>query len=309
MKKVLTFLAIASLVAVSCGGNKNNPENEVPAGEPAPAIQEANAGTLQFDPNGNDALVIDFEKNNLKGLKITELDFFRGGSYLGKGYPSEPGAKAEIPYVYFSGTFTMENGMYKLFGDAKFTLKIEGNKITATVGGKTVTVNGSFTGSKAPTTTLEKALCVSWKLSSLEAVIASPSFKHKWTGAEACDLKGVAQYINEHSTTKLNEAAFEGYKIESINVNADPKTIAVVFVKDGVEPDPDPIVGNWSNLNIQNGTFKYHLETQLQGKLFKGDAEGKIEFKSNYTQAIVTLDVTSTTNNLSGQVILTLARI
>lgn len=298
--KVLSIFAIASLAVVSCGPqNKNNPTSTK---DPAPAAQEANAGKMVFDPNGNDALILsrpDKSDPNLKeDINVVELEFFRAGAFLGKALPI---VKAVADPIYFSGTFSKVGNVYKLLGDIKVDLEVKGNgKVEATKeGGEKVTVTGSYTPSSAPTNNFEKGLCVSWTISQIEAAIDSPKVEHKWSGTDACDLKGIAAYINQHGG-KLNLDAFEGYVIESIDVNASPKTIVVNF------KGANPVVGEWSNLNISNGSFKYHLETQLSGKLFKGDADGTIQFNDDYSMVTISLDVTS--NELNGKVILTAKR-
>lgn len=298
--KFTTLFAIASLAIVACG--PKNKENITPV-DPAPAAQENNAGLMVFDPSGNEALTL--SRTNEQGQKedvdVEELQLFRGGAFLGKGKVRP--TKGELPTVYFSGTYIKVGNTYKLTGDVTVEIEVKSNNtISVTVGGSTVTVTGSYKPSTAPTSGIEKALCVSWKLTQVEAAIASPKVEHKWTGAAACDLKGIATYINQHGGN-LKVDAFEDYVIKSIDVNADPKTIVVSFEKEGVQP----VVGQWSNLNINSGTFKYHLETEISGKLFKGDADGVITFNADYTEVNIALDVTS--NELNGKVILTAKRI
>lgn len=309
--KVLSLFAIASLAVVSCGPqNKENPHG-TPTKDPAPVVNEANAGIITLDSEaGKDVVLSLKDKNNeLLEFNLLDVEFFRAGTFLGKGLIVSLPPKSDIALrkssgskIYFSGTFSKTGSVYKLSGDVAAEIKVDGNNISVTFGGKTVTVSGGFQQATPPANNFLKGLCVSWKITQLEAAITSPDVQHKFNNNDACNLKTIAHYINSKGG-KLDENAFEDYVIASINVNADPKTIVVNFEKKGVEP----VVGQWSNLNITDGKFKYHLETQLSGKLFKGDADGVISFNDDYSVVTISLDVTS--NELNGKVILTAQRI
>lgn len=294
LKVFASLLAVAALLSVSCTNKK-----DVPSGEPAPAAQEDNAGLLTIDNQDNVPVIISGQEDD---VDLESIEFMRGGAYSGKG--RVPASKALAPGdpVYFGGTFTFKDGVYTLKGALAGTIKVDGNKLSINLGGKTYdNIQGSFTKTPAPSNNIEKALCVSWKITSLEASLEKPAAKHKWTGAEACNLKAIAEYINEKGGD-LDADALKDYVIKSISISPAPKyTILVDFEKSGIAP----VVGTWNAATISNGTFTYSMVTGMSGEFFQTNASGKFSFSADYKTVTLTVNIASTYDDLKGTVILT----
>jgi len=282
MKKILFAAAIAAL-AISCG--KKAPEI-------APAKQEAHAGTVEIT-----GTPIQTQLKSGVHVNITQIEFMRDGVYIGQGYED---VKAETPIHYFSGTFTVNGEEFILSGDFSCKIKVNGKDITFTLPGSEVTSSGTFTETPPPTTDIEKALFVNWKISQLEVAIDRPSISHKFTGAQASNMGTIAEFVNANQKqVELDVETFQKYVISTISLSS--KSVVINFT----DPQIEPITGKWlgSGISITNQTFKYKLNAEMDGKLFEAEASGSFTFSSDFNTVTITLNVES--NEMNGKIIIT----
>ena len=281
MKKILSFAAFCALL-VSCGGNnaettiQNFPEQKV-------------AGKTEFVENQEPELPLqDYETN----IIVTSIEHMGNGTYLAEGYET---AKA-LHRIVVTGRFSSEidgstTTIKYLTGPlAGITLVKENSSYHFTYSGGDVTAPGTFTPTPTPTDPVLAALCgARWKFSYIEAKVPSHNVSLSFNAdspnsINPNDVEKIAQYINEKAESEvIPMKSVSGYYVKSISLSpAEPDyTICVEF-----ENGKEPVKGSWTP-TIKEKTFEYHLDQELDGKLFEADANGTFDFENNYNTLVL----------------------
>ena len=291
MKHLFVCLLGAMAVLASCNKDKTPIVPAVP--------QEQNAGVIVVSESA-EAIV------PLKGgmrIVVERIEFMRGGSYVGSGYEN-PIVKSEEPKkVYFSGSFEKASDGYHLSGDLEGVVSMADEEVEFNCGGESVVVGGSFEPATPPETDIEKALCVSWRVVAIDVRLNNPNLAHKWTGDEACDLHGIAQYLKNHEFN-INPDDYQGYFIDRVSLSPTPDgTVTVSFTQHGIQP----VVGTWNWTDMSQQTVSYEILTEMKGHLFDGNASGSVAFEDGYNTLKVSVAIR--VNDHTGTAVVTANRI
>lgn len=121
----------------------------------------------------------------------------------------------------------------------------------------------------------------------IDVRLNNPNLARKWTGDEACDLHGIAQYLKNHEFN-INPDDYQGYFIDRVSLSPTPDgTVTVSFAQHGIQP----VVGTWNWIDMSQQTVSYEILTEMKGRLFDGNASGSVAFEDGYNTLNVSVAI------------------
>ena len=273
--KLFTFVALASVLLVSCDKNEPNKKNQEPVPYETPAYVEV-ATKVVFEaataPETKGGEVI-------KSIEFTEAGY---AIILKDKVKADDGTNATVT------TYTYEAGVYKVLGFGNVEIKSGKVTITQTTGDDAPAAD--YQGDATVTTgnSTDKDLYCAWEIMTTNIKVDGPGIgfdKLFNNAAQASDLYEIAKYVNEKKKV-IDADDFKGYKVESISVT-DAGTIMVKFA------NGKSYVGD---IKLTSKTFTYKLDIE-SNFMFSAEANGKIDLDSETNILTLTVNGTFKYNN------------
>lgn len=264
MKKYLLIALAALPVLFAC--NKGN------------STQGSSLDTPKYAKNAAKVVItgnpIQVSTKNNKDVALKVINFMRSGRFVAEAEAS----KAETTIVYLTGTYTMENGNYKVSGDISATFTLTDNSIACGSQSSSATV----THSNVVEGSAQDQVYRTWRLQGDSSAIIL-EFASLGGKAKYANISNLVNDLVNHGITISDErkARLLGYDI--VDITLDEGVVTVNFTS------ADPFKGTFSVNN--NYAFSYDLSSVMSGDLFQTTASGQVSVTGK--KAAVSMNVVS----------------